>query len=200
MEQLSPRGAQTRTRLLDAARDALVEGEGDCAFADVALRARVSAGAPYRYFESKSALLVALVERFYDALEEECYRPSFEAQAGDWWRGEKLRIEKLVGYFYRDALGVLIARGLAGDGDVARVQRERLDRQCKGAAKNIARGQKLGFVDRTLDAKATAAFLMGGIYQTLAVALSASSPPRRKRMVELVQQFMRRVIGRSEEV
>ncbi|MEM7676010.1 MAG: TetR/AcrR family transcriptional regulator, partial [Myxococcota bacterium] len=133
---LTSRGEQTRRRLLDAARDVLVEGEGDCAFVDVAQRADVSAGAPYRYFESKSALVVALVERFYDDLEEACYRPSFEEEAGDWWQGEMLRIDKLVSCFYKDPLGLLIARGLAGDGEVARVQRERLDRQCRGAAKN----------------------------------------------------------------
>lgn len=199
MPELSARGRETRTRLLDAAREALVDGEGDCAFGDVAKRAKVSPGAPYRYFDSKSAMLVALVERFYDVVEEESYRPSFEEEAGDWWQGEMLRIEKMVACFCRDPLGLLIVRGLAGDGEVARVQRERLARQCKGAAKNIKRGQKLGFVDPSLDPQITAALLMGGIYQALAAALGASSPPSRKRLVRELRGFMARVINKPED-
>ena len=66
---MTPKGARTRERLLAAAKVCLIEGDGDLAQADVAARAGVSAGAPYRYFPSKSHLVVAVVETFFDALE-----------------------------------------------------------------------------------------------------------------------------------
>ena len=116
---LTARGQRTRDRLLSAAKQALVEGAGDMSHADVAARAGVSAGAPYRYFPSKSRLIVAVVERFFDDLEAVAYVPTFEDEAADWWGREQVRIARLVGYFFDDPLGPFIAQGMAADAEVA---------------------------------------------------------------------------------
>ena len=72
------RGRQTRARLLEAASEELLAQDGAVDFGAVAKRAGVSAGAPYRHFASKSELLVALVDGFYDEWEAIAYRPTFE--------------------------------------------------------------------------------------------------------------------------
>ncbi|MEL6187161.1 MAG: TetR/AcrR family transcriptional regulator [Myxococcota bacterium] len=196
---LTERGQRTRERLLDAARDLIVAGDGDCAFADVAARAEVSAGAPYRYFPSKSALLVAVVERFFDALEAEAYRPRFEDAAGSWWQGERMRISRYIEVFHTDPLGALVVRGLASDPEVARTVRQRLDKQSRGAARNIRRGQTLGYVAPGLDPALTGALLMGGIYQALAVGLAETRPDRERWLTKEIEGFMAKVVELRED-
>ena len=195
--KLSPRGQRTRERLLVAAKELLVEGDGELSHADVAERARLSAGASYRYFPSKSQLVAAVVEAFYDALEAEAYLPTFEEEADDWWSREQIRIERLVDAFFDDPLGPLIARGLAQDAEVARTQRRRLDKQTYGAARNVARGQALGLVDAELDPRTAGALLMGGIYHAISVRLSDAEPDREVLCREL-KSFMARVLAIRE--
>lgn len=153
-------------------------GDGEMSYADVAARAGVSAGAPYRHFSSKSQLIVAVVERFFDACEEAAYVPTFEEAGDDWWSRERVRIQRIVGFFFADPLGLLVARGMVGDADVAQAQRRRLDRQAHGAARNVARGQALGLVDPHIDPLFAGAVLIGGVYHAIQVALTqgASEP------------------------
>lgn len=187
------KGARTRERLLAAAREALVEGEGEFAFGDVAKRAGVSAGAPYRHFESKSDLMVAIVERFFDAFEETAYRPTFEDLADDWWSREQIRIERMVEFVYAEPIGPQILRGVSGDAKVAHALRQRLDRQSKGAASNVALGQRLGVVSADIDPELTGALLMGGIYQALSVAVRGRRRGK-KRLIRELRAFMARVL------
>jgi AcrR family transcriptional regulator len=58
------RGAATRRRLVDAARDELVERDGVLEIDSVAVRANVSVGAIYRHFESRAGLVGAVVDDF----------------------------------------------------------------------------------------------------------------------------------------
>ena len=53
------KSAETRTRLIGAAGDALIEGEGDFEMSQLARRAGVSDGLPYHYFGSKAGALSA---------------------------------------------------------------------------------------------------------------------------------------------
>lgn len=170
-----------------------MQGEGEIAFADVAERAGLSAGAPYRHFASKSDLIVAVVNRFFDAFEAAVYRPTFEELADDWWSREQIRIERLVAFVYAEPLAPCIFRGLSGDGKVAQALRRRLDRQSKGAAANVALGQRLGVVREDIDAQLTGALLMGGIYQALSVVFGVRRRSAKRLTRELVT-FMARVL------
>lgn len=173
------RGARTRQRLLDAARALLIEGDGALELADVAQRANVSPGLPYRYFESKSALVVSIVDAFYDDLERASYHPTFEEVSDDWWERERARVRRMVDFFYENPLSPLIVSGLAGDADVMLAQRTRMVRHQRGAAANIDRGKALGKIPHRLPSGLTAAFLMAGMHQGLRHGLLES--PRRDR-------------------
>ncbi|MEM9458855.1 MAG: TetR/AcrR family transcriptional regulator [Myxococcota bacterium] len=189
----TPRGEATRRKLLDAALEELTLSGGEIEFAAVTRRAGTSAGLPYRYFKSKSMLIVALVDEFYDAWEAVAYRPTFREVSDDWWACEKVRIEKTVDFFYEHPLGPLISR-LCGDAEVMGRMRQRVDAQVRGATKNLRRGQKLGRVPAHLDAPLCGALLMGGISLALAQAQAKTPPVRRGRLVCELQQFMRRVL------
>jgi len=188
------RGRQTRERLLEAATLELVTHDGKVDFAAVARRAGVSAGAPYRHFSSKSGLLVALVDTFYDTWEELAYRPTFEEVSEDWWEREKERIRRTVDFHYDHPLGALMQQRLIGDAEAVRHQRVRADRQVRGAVKNVARGQALGRVPATIDAEISGALLMGGIGQTLHSALAQQPRMSRERVIRESQRFMQRVL------
>ena len=121
--------------------------------------------------------------------------PSFEEEAGDWWGREQIRIDRFVGFFFDDPLGALIARGMVGDPEVAQAQRRRLDKQTRGAARNIARGKELGFVAEGIEPDLTGALLMGAIYQALSVTLRQESPPDPRRLASQFKTFMARVLG-----
>jgi len=61
--------AERRAEILEAARSVFAErGYGDAGMAEIAERAGVVEGTVYSYFETKRALLVAVMERFYDDL------------------------------------------------------------------------------------------------------------------------------------
>ncbi len=190
----TPRGIATRRWLLDAALAELTESEGDLEFAAVTRRAGTSAGLPYRYFRSKSTLLAALIDEFFDAWEAVAYRPTFAEVSDDWWECEKVRIAKTVEFFYDHPLAPLVFTRLAGDAEVMGRIRQRVDAQVKGAIKNLRHGRKIGRVPAHVDAPIAAAVLMGGTSQALALALSKSPPMPRSRVTAQLQGAMRRIL------
>ncbi|MEM8609229.1 MAG: TetR/AcrR family transcriptional regulator [Myxococcota bacterium] len=192
------RGEATRQRLLAAAREQILSGEGEMELAAVAARAGVSPGLPYRYFASKSALLVAVVENFFDALDDAVYRPVFEEVSSDWWEREKARIEKMVDFFYDQPLGRYVVSQLGGDASTVAAQKARLTRQARGASANVRTGQKLGRVPPHVDADLCGPLLMGGVYEALRTAHSGSRPVSKRRLVRSLQTFMRNVLEIEE--
>ncbi|MEM7135545.1 MAG: TetR/AcrR family transcriptional regulator [Myxococcota bacterium] len=194
----TPRGHATQRRLLEAARAELIENEGQMELAAVARRAGVSPGLPYRYFESKSALLVAVVEGFFDSLDEAVYRPVFAEVSDDWWEREKVRIEKMVEFFYDEPLGPYVATQLAGDAAVAATKTRRATQRVRGATANVETGKRLGRVPGFIDAELAGACLMGGVEQAIHLALTHRPKLARTRVVEQLQAFMRNVLQIEE--
>ncbi|MCA9566919.1 MAG: TetR/AcrR family transcriptional regulator [Myxococcales bacterium] len=189
----TPRGQRTRELLLSAAVEELVAHDGAMELADVARRAGVSAGAPYRHFASKSALLVALVDAFYDNWEAEAYHPTFEEVSDDWWVREKHRILCTVAFHYAHPLGAVMQQHLVADAEASRQQRVRTDRQIHGAVVNVARGQALGRVPAHIDAGLCGPLLMGGVNQALHSALAGERMDPERVALQL-QGFMGRVL------
>ena len=99
---LTSRAEATRRALIDAAvAEWTVTGEVEVAA--VARRAGVSAGLPYRYFGTRSGLLIALVEDFYSRLEDAAGMRRYDASS--WIDRERRRIEGLGGVPIRRATG-----------------------------------------------------------------------------------------------
>ncbi|MEM6990946.1 MAG: TetR/AcrR family transcriptional regulator [Myxococcota bacterium] len=198
MPTTTPKGHATRRRLLDAALDELAANDGQVEFAAVTRRAGTSAGLPYRYFGSKSLMIVALIDEFFDAWEALAYRPTFQEVSDDWWVCECVRIDKTVTFFYEHPLAPLLFTRLGGDAAVMGRMRQRVDAQVRGAAKNVRRGKRLGRVPQHVDAKLSGALLMGGSSQVLALALASDPPLSRVRVARELRDFMQRVLCLEE--
>ena len=176
----------------------ITEAAGNMELAAVAKRAGVSPGLPYRYFDSKSALMVAVVESFFDALDDAVYRPVFDDVSDDWWVRERFRIKRMVAFFYDEPLGPFIVSRLAGDASVVNAQHQRRSRQVRGAGANVRTGQSLGRVPAHIDPKVAGALLMGGVYQAIALGLTSEPRMSKKHITTQLQQFMRKVLEIEE--
>ena len=183
---------------MEAARQSLVESGGDIELAAIAERAGVSPGLPYRYFDSKSALLVAIVDEFFDEFDEAIYRPTFEEISNDWWQRERHRLDCTVNFFYDRPLGSIILSTLAGDGDVVNAVHRRRSQQVRGASTNVRTGQSLGRVPEHIDSVLAGALLMGGVYQAVALAVGRRPKLPKSRVITQLQFFMRNVLEIEE--
>lgn len=169
-----PRGAASREHLLRVASEELVEN-GTLEVATVAGRAGVSAGLPYRYFGTRSGLLIAVVESFYERLSEACVLREYDEPS--WAEREEHRVRDWVAFLYAEPLAPLILNGLAGDGEVAAFHTRRRALLIEVGARNIARGQRTGELPRRQDAELLAAAVLGGVTALGSVALTRSPRP-----------------------
>ena len=97
-----------RDRLLCAATDVLAE-TGEIEVAAVARRAEVSVGLPYRYFATRTGLLVAVLEAFYQRLCDAAAMRVYDADLG----GARVATDpRLGGLPLRRAGGADRARGV----------------------------------------------------------------------------------------
>jgi AcrR family transcriptional regulator len=169
--QMSGKGAQTRTKLLKAAAQELIESGGQLEVAAVARRAGTSIGLTYRYFQNKGALAAAVVEDFFDRQDEAVLMAEIEAE--DWRERERRRIELMVAFHYAEPMARVALGGLAREPEVAAVMVDRQSRQAALVAAMLARGQDLGKIDPDLNPSIVGPMVLGAIREALRVALAA---------------------------
>ncbi|MDY7102511.1 MAG: TetR/AcrR family transcriptional regulator [Actinomycetota bacterium] len=168
------RGAATRARILEAAGAELVE-TGDLEVTAVAARAGVSAGLPYRYFGTRSGLLVAVVDDFYERLGRAAVYRRYDEET---WAGrERRRIADWVAFLYADPLSPVIIGGLVGDGEVAAANATRLREAIAVGARNVARAQEDGQLPTGRDPGLLVAAMLGGTHSAVAEALGRRPRP-----------------------
>lgn len=169
-----------RALLVEAARAEMVKGRGDFEIADVARRANVSVGLPYHYFGSKSGLIAAVVEDFYDRLDEAI---AAEFPDGlDWVERERARTRRFVHALVDDPMAPYAFGALVGMPEVAAIATRRLDRIIDEGARNLAQGQSQGAVRADLDPDVLSAALHGAIRQVLLREFARSKRPGRDRL------------------
>lgn len=164
----------SRDRILCAAMDELAES-GELEVARVARRAGVSVGLPYRYFSSRSGLLVAVVEALHDRLDHAVVMRRYEAPT--WRERERQRIGDWVEFLYQEPLAFVVLDGVTGDAPVADANRALLQRAIDVGTRNMAAAQRDGELPAERDPELLAAGVLGGVHATVSVALSRS--PRR---------------------
>jgi AcrR family transcriptional regulator len=186
------RAAQTRARILQAARQALLEGGGDFELSDLARRAGTSVGLPYHRFGSKSGVIASIVADFYDGIGRAVDLADFAPL--DWAVRERERLRRLVDYLYADPLSGLIISTLARDPEVAALEAARWSALIEASGRNLAKAQRRGQVAADLDTALTAALINGGIRH--AIGLGLATRPRRPRqaMVDGIWSFVCRVL------
>jgi AcrR family transcriptional regulator len=171
---LTARGRATRAAILAAASHLLAE-EGEVEVARVAARAQVSVGLPYRYFESRSGLIAAVVEDFHLRLAEAVVYAEFPGST--WHQREEARVHAWVRYLYADPLSPVVLGGLGGDPAVASIARQRLTLAIEVGTRNIAHAQRAGDLPTGNDPMLLAATVLGGVQTAVATALATSPRP-----------------------
>src|SRR5258707_14893189 len=89
----------TRERLIRAAEKELIRSHGHLEMQAVAKRGRVSVGLAYHHFGSKAGLIAAVVEAFYNRLDEVAFKETRSPLEG-WADREKRRIASYAAFHY----------------------------------------------------------------------------------------------------
>ncbi len=186
------RGIASRDKLLLAARDELI-ATGELEVGAVARRAGVSTGLPYRYFGTRSGLLTALVEQFYDALGQACGLREYDAPT--WSEREQERIRDWVLFLYTEELAPVVLGGLTGDGEVAAAHTRLLQGLIELGSRNIAHAQRDGEIPPDRDPQMLAAAMLGGLHAVAAVALTRTPRPPAEAVIDQVWAFIAGAVG-----
>lgn len=168
------RGRKTREKLIDAARGALIDGDGAAEITDIAKRAGVSAGLAYHHFNSKDGLVAAVVEDFYDRYGQVA---NGQFRGESWAQREVQRVRAVVRFFLEDPFTRTLFGPLGRSSAVVHAEgRCMADLMARGAV-NIAQGQADGDLPRQADPNIAAAFVLGGMRQAVALALLDDPTP-----------------------
>lgn len=183
-------------RLLAAAAEELCKGDGDCEMGAVARTAGVSVGLAYHYFGSKAGLIAAVVEQFYEALDQEAMMAKLGLR--DWRERERLRVERSVAFHYRHPLAPIILQRLRREAAVVEIEQARVARQVAEGTRNIISAQRQGTVVADLDPASAAAFTLAGMRALIAQALMLppKERPSERELSDRIWRLIRRAIGR----
>ncbi len=179
--------------MIDAALEVLLEGEGQLEVAAVAKRAGVSESLAYYHFRNKAGLLDAMVEDFYQRLDESITAVPFEGPT--WREREESRVHAIVDFMYNDPASRWVANTVASDPKVAAKQRERQRRLDELGARNIAQAQRDGEIDATLDPHLLVSMILGGVLAGISHALSTQPPKPQARVAAEIWSFVARAAG-----
>ena len=179
----------TRERLLSAAQEELIEGQGHLEMQAVARRAQVSVGLAYHHFGSKDGLIAAVVEDFYEHLDEAAFGGA-KLSASNWADREKARIGAYVAFHYEHPFAPLVIGPLSRAPEVLDVETGFTSRQLAGGARMLEAAQRDGIVPGNLDPHLTIALMIGGIRQALIGALTADRRPDPARLTGDIWAFM----------
>ncbi|MGF6307884.1 AcrR family transcriptional regulator [Bradyrhizobium sp. i1.8.4] len=179
----------TRERLLAAARDELIEGLGHLEMQAVARRAQASVGLAYHHFGSKAGLIAAVVEEFYERLDQAAFGGARLPAAG-WADREKQRIGAYVAFHYEHPFAPLVIGPLSRSPEVLDVETAFTTRQLAAGARMLEAAQRDGIVATNIDPHLTIALMIGGIRQALIGALTGERRPDPAGLTDDIWAFM----------
>jgi AcrR family transcriptional regulator len=179
----------TRERLIRAAQEELIQGHGLLEMQAVAKRARVSVGLAYYHFGSKGGLIAAVVEAFYDRLEEAAFDPA-NLVSRDWAGREKERIAAYISFHYDHPFAPLVVGALSRAAEVLDVEQAFTKRQLAAGERNLRAGQRDGIIPADLDPHLVIALMIGGIRQALISALTKGERPGREELTDNIWVFV----------
>jgi len=178
----------TRERIVAAAIRELIDGDGDFEIADVARRASVSVGLAYHYFGSKAGLISVLITDFHDrhlALVDHAVDKSLP-----WPVRERMRLKASIDFLYADPFTHLMMGKLNSSAEVIAIDTGRRTQRIELAARNIANGQRQGYISAKIDPVVAGAAIIGGINQAVAYALSSKKRPSAGELTERLWTFI----------
>ena len=179
----------TRERLIRAAQDELVAGNGHLEMQAVAKRAQVSVGLAYHHFGSKAGLIASVVDDFYETLEAAVFYET-KWPATSWEEGEKGRVGAYIGFHYAHPFAPLVIGPLSRASEVLDVETAFTNRQLEGGAQMLMAAQREGILEDSIDPHLTIALMIGGIRQALIFAMAREQRPAPEKLTDDVWQFM----------
>jgi AcrR family transcriptional regulator len=188
----------TPERLIRAAQDELILGHGLLEMQAVAKRAKVSVGLAYHHFGSKAGLIAAVVDSFYNRLEEVAFSPS-KLVSPEWTGREKERIAAYIAFHYDHPFAPLVVGALSRAAEVLDVEQAFTKRQLIAGAYNLRAGQRAGVIPADLDPRLTISLMIGGIRQALIGALTSSHRPDRSVLTDKIWVFIAGALRLQEQ-
>lgn len=188
MGKRADQAERSRAVLIEAAAQALVEGQGHFELQDVARRAGVSVGLPYHRFGSKAGLVAAVVEHFYDQVETVITLD--DVKQLDWAEREQVRLSRLISFLYGNPLAEVIITTLARDPEVAAVETARWNDVIRLAAQNIKKGQQRGQLPAAYQPEILSAMICGGLRHAVGQALASSPRPSKPQLTRQLWSFI----------
>lgn len=182
---VTQKGHATRQRLLDAAREWAIHSGGHFEIADVARAAGVVPSLVHRYFGSKSGLVAALVDDYFDRFHAEVLDLDLDRE-GSWAQHERLRLEAGVRFHYREPFAVVVYGALARDPEVARREAQRIAAVVERAARSIRKGQKAGELPAGVDPGLAGAAMFGAMRLVMVAALTRKKRPAPEQVIEVL--------------
>lgn len=179
---------ENRNRLVDAASEALVAGDGAFEVQDVAKRAGLSVGLAYHRFGSKAGLIGAVVHRVYDRLFDATDIPHWPSH--DWGGRERERTRRFIEFVYDTPVAAIVFSKLATEPEVVGVATERWQGVVVEGARNIAQGQRRGVLPTNADPHLLSALINGAVRHAVAQALVTDPRPHRDALTEDVWSFI----------
>lgn len=182
-----------RQQLLDAARDELVQENGVIELSALMRRAGLSTGALYHHFGSKSGLLAAIYDGFYDGLRHaiaDAHLPT-----GDWATRERDRTHRFVAYHLADPLAPILLNRTAGDPQLTELEAAYIHNLIDNAAANIRHGQQSGELPADLDPDSAGAYVIGGLRHGIAQQLRVTPTPNSDQATQTLWRFTAAVLG-----
>ncbi|GAB5483118.1 MAG: hypothetical protein Pars92KO_28750 [Parasphingorhabdus sp.] len=162
-------------KILAAAETILREGEGDLEMSQVAEKAGVSVGLAYHYFGSKSGMLGAIIDAFYDrynAVVNRYIDPDI-----NWGVREKDRLMAAVEFLYNDPMAPVILGKMAHTNQVAAVETARHEEMIEMATRNIGSGIKRGDIGQHIDPAIAGAAITGAMRSGIIHAMGMKPRP-----------------------
>lgn len=196
---MSAVGTGTRERLVDAAREELIQGRGHLEMQAVAKRAQVSVGLAYHHFGSKAGLIAAVVEAFYRRLDVEVFSGA-RWPSETWVDREKGRIAAYVRFHYDHPFAPLVIGSLSRSPEVLDVEAAFTSWNLAAGARMLEAAQRDGIVPSDMDPHLTIALMSGGIRQALIGALMREPRPDPADLTDEIWAFMAaalRLTGKS---
>jgi AcrR family transcriptional regulator len=179
----------TREKLVRAAEAELVRSHGHLEMQAVARRAKVSVGLAYHHFGSKAGLIAAVVEGFYNRLDEVVFRDKGLPSEG-WADRERRRIAAYIAFHYDHPFAPLVIGALSRAPEVLDVERAFTSRQLAGGARMLEAAQRNGIVPAHIDPHLTIALMIGGIRQALIGVLTRDGRPDPEKLTDDIWGFM----------
>jgi AcrR family transcriptional regulator len=188
------KGKATRERLLAVAMEQAISSQGHVELARVARQAGVVQGVVHRYFGSKSGLISAMVDDYYDRFHKQVLE-LYLNDTGDWAVHERLRLRMGIQFHYDEPLSAVLHSTFVRDPVVARKEAQRIDGVIELTARGIIRAQRRGELPQRIDPELAGAAMFGAMQAVLSKALNRRKRPSQEELETILWQQVAVSVG-----